>query len=107
TGCDFVTERVALEVLGGHKELAVVLYECIHSTDSRVIQRGRRTCFPSEPLPLRRIATHPWWQRLQCDRSAEPCVSRQIDPSHTAAAELADDRVLADDVAGRIAGFFL
>ena len=90
---------VALEELHRHVEEAVLLPEVVHGDDVRVVEERRRLRLALEALQGLVAGGDPGAERLQGHEAVEDRVPGLVDLAHRAAAELADDLVLADPLA--------
>ena len=93
---DLVAQRAAVDELRGDVERAVDFLERVHGADTWMRQPRGRARFPSQPLALPWIAEQMGSQDFQRHLAAQPRVRREIDATHAATSELANDRVTAD-----------
>ena len=98
---NFVAERDPVDQLGDDEQIVVDLLERVDGADARMCQRRSRPRFAAQALAVHRIARQVRRQRFEGDLATETRVSREVHPSHAAAAELPDDRVGAEDRSGQ------
>ena len=96
---DRLAQVDALEQLHRHVEEALLLPEVVHGDDVGVVEQGRRLGLALEALQGLVVGAEAGGERLEGDEAVQHGVVGLVDLAHRAAAELADDRVLADPLA--------
>ena len=96
---DRLAQVDALEQLHGHVEQALLLPEVVHRHDVGVVQQGRRLGLALEALQRLVVGAEAGRERLEGDEAVQYGVVGLVHLAHRAAAELADDRVLANPLA--------
>ena len=99
-GVDRPLEVDALEQLQHHERRALVLAELVDDDDVRVLEPRRRARLAEEPRPGVGVGQA---LRHDLDRhvAVERLVAAAVDRAHRALAQLAEDLVAADALAGR------
>ena len=95
-GGDQFVERLPLQQLHRDERLRLELFDRVNRADARVIQRGGRARFAQETFYGLRIAVRIFRQEFQRHAPAKFRVFRFVHYSHAAAAEFAEDTIVAD-----------
>ncbi len=99
-----VLERLAFEMLHDDEVSPVLLANLVNGADVRMIQRGSSPGLALKSLEGVRIACEFFGQKLQGHVAAEARILSLVDHTHASAAELFDDFVMGDDLAGQTLG---
>ena len=99
---------VVADADGGNRRVVLSSGDVVTSEDGPLLDRpsatptdfGEWTATHLEPLQALRVRHCLGRQDLERDPSAEPCVLRYVDLTHTAAGQALDDRVMGEPVAG-------
>ena len=87
---------LTLEKLHDDEVRALVLFDCVDSADTRVVQRRSSTRFALKALQRSLVLRHFLWKELECDPSSQLRVFGFVDDTHSAAAELRGNLVMGD-----------
>ena len=99
-------ERFAVDVLHRVVVDAVLLADGEHGHDVRVMELGGRLGFVAEAGDLPLVEHRGEGQHLERDAAIERLLVGLVDDAHAAAADLADDLVVADLLGGRLGRLF-
>ena len=88
-----------LEQLHRHVKQPPLLPEVVHGHYVGVVEQGRGLGLALEALERLVVGAEPGGERLERDEAVQDRVVGLVDLAHRAAAELADDRVLANPLA--------
>ena len=91
-----VSQRQAFHQFHDEEGSAFVLADVVDRADVRVIQRGGRPGFGSEPFHGRQIIGQVLGHELECHGTAQTDIFGSVHDAHPACAELADDSIVGD-----------
>ena len=95
-------QRQTIQKLHDEKPLAVMVGDLVDRTNVRMIQRGRRSGFPSEAFQRLWVVRDIVREKLDGDESTEHGVLGLVDDSHAATTQFFKDAVMRYGLADHV-----